>query len=35
VLTITQCFDELARVGLVEPTVVEASREFVRVTRFA
>ena len=35
VLTITQCFDELARVGLVEPAVVDASREFVRVTRFA
>jgi len=26
---------ELARVGLVEPAVIEAAREFVRVTRFA
>ena len=27
--------DELARVGLVEPTVIEAARQFVRDTRFA
>jgi len=35
ILTISQCFDELARVGLVEAAVIERAREFVRVTRFA
>jgi uridine monophosphate synthetase len=35
ILTISQCFDELARVGLVEASVIERAREFVRVSRFA
>ena len=35
ILTISQCFDELARVGLVEAPVIERAREFVRVARFA
>ena len=35
ILTISQCFDELARVGLVEAPVIERAREFVRVSRFA
>jgi uridine monophosphate synthetase len=34
ILTISQCFDELARVGLVEAPVIERAREFVRVARF-
>ena len=35
ILTISQWFDELARVGLVEASVIERAREFVRVSRFA
>lgn len=35
ILTISQCFDELARVSLVEAPLIERAREFVRVTRFA
>jgi uridine monophosphate synthetase len=35
ILTISQCFDELARVSLVEALVIERAREFVRATRFA
>jgi uridine monophosphate synthetase len=35
ILTISQCFNELARVGLVEAPVIERAREFVRATRFA
>jgi uridine monophosphate synthetase len=35
ILTISQCFDELARVSLVEAPVIARAREFVRVTRFA
>jgi uridine monophosphate synthetase len=35
ILTISQCFDELARVSLVEAPLIARAREFVRVTRFA
>ena len=34
VLTISACFDELARAALVAPDVLRAARAFVRVTRF-
>jgi uridine monophosphate synthetase len=32
-LTISQCFDHLARTGRVDPDVIERSRAFVRATR--
>jgi uridine monophosphate synthetase len=35
VLTISACFDELARQGLVAPALLDAARDFVRATRFA
>jgi uridine monophosphate synthetase len=35
VLTISACFDELERDGLVEPPVLAAARAFVAATRFA
>jgi uridine monophosphate synthetase len=35
VLTITACFDDLERDGLVERSVLEAARAFVAATRFA
>lgn len=35
VLTISECFDELERAGLVDRGVLQAAREFVRATRFA
>ena len=35
VLTISQCFDEGERSGLVTPALVRQSREFLRATRFA
>jgi uridine monophosphate synthetase len=34
VLTISACFDELERAGLVAPSVLDASRAFVKATRF-
>jgi uridine monophosphate synthetase len=35
VLTISQCFDEGERSGLVAPALVRQSREFLQATRFA
>ena len=35
VLTISQCFDELERAGLVERDLLQRSRDFVKATRFA
>jgi orotate phosphoribosyltransferase len=35
VLTISACFDELDRAGLVDRAVLDASRAFVKATRFA
>jgi uridine monophosphate synthetase len=34
-LTISQCFDEGERSGLVDPALVRQSREFLQATRFA
>ncbi|HYB42761.1 MAG TPA: orotate phosphoribosyltransferase [Candidatus Methylomirabilis sp.] len=33
-LTISQCFDEWERAGLVERSLLDRSREFIRVSRF-
>jgi orotate phosphoribosyltransferase len=35
VLTISACFDELERAGLVDPALLDASRAFVKATRFS
>jgi uridine monophosphate synthetase len=35
VLTISQCFDAGERAGLVDPTLIAQSREFLHATRFA
>jgi uridine monophosphate synthetase len=35
VLTISQCFDEWERSGLVDPQVLQHSRQFLQATRFA
>ncbi len=35
VLTISECFDELERAGLVDPSAVQPSRDFVKATRFS
>jgi uridine monophosphate synthetase len=35
VLTISQCFDEAERAGLADASLIKASREFLRTSRFA
>jgi uridine monophosphate synthetase len=35
VLTVSECFDELERAGLVDQALLQTAREFVRATRFA